>query len=124
MKEANKTGRKRLIADVVLVLCLLLFSLILFFAFRVGGEGNAVRVYVGDELVAEYPLSENGEFPLGDGGNVLKIENGEAYMIYSDCPDHLCERAGKVSLSGERIVCLPNRVIVEVVYDGSFDFVA
>jgi hypothetical protein len=35
-------------------------------------------------------------------------------MEYADCPDKLCIRQGIVSRSGERIVCLPNRVSITI----------
>ena len=35
-------------------------------------------------------------------------------MISADCPDHLCVKQGKISADGEMIVCLPNKVTVQI----------
>ena len=35
-------------------------------------------------------------------------------MVYSDCANQICVNTGAVSLAGESIVCLPNRVMVEI----------
>ena len=84
-------------------------------------EGAYVRVEVEGETVAEYPLSENGEYKLTDG-NTLVIEDGCAYMKDADCPDRTCVRTGKISERGQTIVCLPNKVSVTVVgNDGGVD---
>ena len=61
-----------------------------------------------------------------DGTNKLTVENGAAYMSYSECPDHTCENTGKIKYVGQTIVCLPNYLTVTVVgeSDNSVDFVS
>ena len=71
-------------------------------------------VYLGNDVIAEYPLSVDGEFSLNGGTNVLKIEDGKAYMLYAQCPDGWCKNQGKIYLSGERITCLPNKVMIMI----------
>lgn len=105
-------ARKRYIYDAVLIVSLLAVCLFLFFFFYKDSGGAIAEVYIEDRVVARYSLSEDGEYPIGDGSNILKIEDGKAFMLYADCPDGWCKRQGRVSLSGERITCLPNRVIV------------
>lgn len=80
-------------------------------------EGSIVRVSVDGDVFAEYPLCEDGEYEINGGTNLLVIENGSAYMKYASCPDGLCKNQGRKSLSGEKIVCLPNRVLVEIFAD-------
>ncbi|MBQ7332974.1 MAG: NusG domain II-containing protein [Clostridia bacterium] len=125
MKEANVAQKKRLIFDLALVLCLLLFALVLFFVTRKTNDGGTfVRVTLGGELVAEYSLEINGEYTLNGGTNILLISNGEASVIYANCPDKICKKTSPISLVGERIVCLPNRIMIEIVGDGEVDFVS
>lgn len=77
-------------------------------------EGDSVVVRVDGKKVAEYSLSQDGEYVLNGGTNVLKIEGGKAYLTEADCPDHLCMNQGKISKNGETITCLPNRLTVTV----------
>jgi len=35
-------------------------------------------------------------------------------MVDSACPDKLCVRSGWISRPKESIVCLPNRVVIEI----------
>ncbi len=41
-------------------------------------------------------------------------ENGEIYVKEASCPDKVCVRSGKISKTGEGIICAPNRVAVEI----------
>ncbi len=35
-------------------------------------------------------------------------------MDKADCPDKLCVKQGKISKSGESIICLPHKVVVKI----------
>ncbi len=116
-------NKKKLLFDISLIAVLLIAasSAILIMG-TLSKSGAAVRVSVNGAAVAEYPLSQSGEYSLADGGNILVIKDGEAYISSADCPDRLCVSMGRISRTGERITCLPNRVIVEIVgeSDGIF----
>jgi hypothetical protein len=77
-------------------------------------DGSYVIVRVDGVEVAKYSLSKDGEYELNGGTNILRIEDGNAFLIYADCPDHLCVNQGKIDQSGETITCLPNRLTVTV----------
>ena len=104
---------------------MLLFALVLFFiTIKTNDGGEFVRVSIGGEFVAEYPLLVDGEYVLNGGTNVLLIKNGEASVVEANCPDKICKRTAPISFIGERIVCLPNKLMIEVVGEGEFDFVS
>ena len=117
-------GNKKLIADIILVSSLLAVSLsVLIFMTFTRETGAVARVSVNGVTVAEYPLSINGKYTLNGGTNVLVIEDGYAYLVYSECPDKTCVmgngiHGNKISYNGERIVCLPNKVMIEIVGTG------
>ena len=112
-------GNKKLLADVILVLSLLALGLSVFLITTLTREkGSTVIVSVNGDDKCEYSLSQNGEYSLNGGTNVIIIEDGAVYMKSADCPDRLCVHQGKKSMNGERIVCLPNRVEVRVEGDG------
>ena len=77
-------------------------------------DGAYVVVRVNGVEVAKYSLLEDGEYQLNGGTNVLKIENGKAFLTSANCPDHLCVKQGKIDQSGETITCLPNRLTITV----------
>ena len=112
-------GNKKLLADIILVASLLVISLSVFLIISLTGKDGATAVVsVDGKKVAEYSLSVDGEFSLNGGTNTLVIKDGQAYVSYASCPDGLCKNQGRISRVGERIVCLPNRVMVEIVGEG------
>ena len=112
-------GNKKLIADIILIASVLVVGLSVFLIVNsTREEGNFVRVSIDGRQVAEYSLSVDGKYSLNGGTNVLVIKNGRVYMKYADCPDGLCVNQGEVYNVGQKIVCLPNRVMVEVVGEG------
>jgi hypothetical protein len=48
------------------------------------------------------------------GTNVVEIENGGARMLDADCRDKICIKEGFKDKNGETIVCLPNKLVVEI----------
>ena len=110
---------RRLIFSVVLIFSLLAVGVSCYFIIESTREaGAAVIISLDGGSVAEYSLKESGEFSLNGGTNILVIEDGKAYIKSADCPDKTCVRQGKIFKTGERIVCLPNRLMVEVVGNG------
>ncbi len=114
----RKIGKK-FYYDVILILALLIVALSVFIIWRVTRDEGAFAVVTLDgEEIGRYSLFVDGEYSLNGGSNLLVISDGEAYMSSADCPDKVCVHTGKISLSGERIVCLPNRVEVKITSEG------
>ncbi len=106
---------KKYSLDIVVVSVLLLISLlILGFVLLLRTDGETVTVEVDGVTVGEYSLSVDAVYELNNGTNTLVIEDGKAYMKNTACPDHTCEKTGKIYRTGETIVCLPNKIIVKV----------
>ena len=127
MEIEKKESIKKYRLDVVLIALLLLLSLSLLLFVLLDKEDGAIAVVeVNGVTVGSYPLSVDGVFPLNGGTNVLIIEEGTARLVESQCPDHTCERTGRVRYVGQTIVCLPNRLSVTVTGDAQngVDFVS
>ena len=75
-------------------------------------NGSTVVVKSNNKTVAEYPLNIDREVNLEHNSFVIK--DGEVYMSFADCKNQICVKTGKISKRGECIVCLPNRVILEI----------
>ena len=104
--------------DFILIGSVLAIAILLLVIFNINKEdGSYVTVRIGGNEVAQYSLSRNGEYSLNGGTNILKIENGEAWMIEANCPtlgDTRCTAQGKISKTREFIYCQPNNVLVTV----------
>ncbi len=105
--------------DYILVF-LILFSAIylLFYLTNYFGNINStvVIVTVNNKEYGRYDLYKNQEIIVYDNGhyNKLIINEGIVTMIDADCDDLLCVYSKPIEKSYETIVCLPNRVVVEL----------
>lgn len=79
-------------------------------------NGKQIQISVDGEVYGVYYLDESNhiEVKTDTGINIVCIENGAAYMEYADCPDQYCVQQGKIHLSHETLVCLPHKLVVEV----------
>jgi hypothetical protein len=125
--ENQGAAKKKYRLDIIVIVAILLASiaLLLIMTFT-REEGATVVVEIDGKTVATYSLYQNGEYSLNGGTNVLVIENGQAYLNYSNCPDHTCEKTGKIQYVGQTIVCLPNLLTITIKGEasGGVDFVS
>ena len=113
---AESGKRRKIIADLILIFCVVLVALSVFLvAFLTSEDGAYVSVRIEDGESVRYSLSEDGEFVLLGGKNILVIKDGKAYMSHADCPDKTCVRTGGISKTGEQIICLPNKVYISII---------
>ncbi len=122
------TGKKKRLAktDLLLLGCLLFAAAgsMAVAAVYTKNEGALVRITIDGSTYGVYPLSGQQDVSVGTDGNitnVLRIAGGEAKMVEADCPDQLCIHQKAVSRQNESIVCLPNKVVVQVEGDGAQD---
>jgi hypothetical protein len=104
--------------DLILIGAILAIALVAFAIVQMLSEDGAyVSVRIDGKEVATYSLSIDGEYALNGGTNILKIENGEAWMLDANCPTRgqtRCTAQGKISKTTESITCEPNKLVVIV----------
>lgn len=108
-------------ADIILGLIILVIGgITCFFAYSFGETGDVLTISVEGKEYGRYELSKEQKIAIdkGEHHNVIEIKDGKGKMIQANCPDGYClhqyEKAGGISNSNERLVCLPNRVIVTI----------
>lgn len=77
---------------------------------------NAV-ITVDGQLYKTVPLNgaaEQIEIKTEFGHNILKKFDGGIQMIFADCPKKISMAMGFISRPNETIICVPNRVYVEI----------
>ena len=120
--DSTRVFRKQ---DMFLILFFLIIAATGLLWLYAGRErGDTVQVTVDGTVIGEYPLERDDTIRIeGIGGNnTLKIRDGQADMTDADCPDKICVNHATISDVGESIVCLPHRVVVEIVSsDGETD---
>lgn len=112
MKERSEGHVKKndwmLVLGILLLICL---SGAVLYGKR--SSGRYVSVQVDKERFGRYDLAEDQVIEI-KGGNRLEIKDGKAFMVYADCPDQICVETAPVCSTHEVIVCMPNKVIVEI----------
>lgn len=114
--------------DMILIAILLVLAGILYLFFFGGAEaGGNIRISVDGKIEKELPLDENTTYRVEgvQGYNIVEIKDGYAHMQDGDCPDKLCVEHKRIHLTGETIVCLPHKLVVEIIggEDREFDVV-
>lgn len=111
--------------DLVLISILLVAALI-FLVPRWVGENESEKnhnipltatITVDGQLYKTVELTEEEQIiriETDHGLNVLKVHDYGIEMIEADCPDEVCLTFGFVDKKNQSIVCLPNKVLVEV----------
>lgn len=102
--------------DLYVIGVMVLIGIIGLIAYRFFDAGEYAVVYVSGEKKAVYPLCEDISVEIEGyrGSNLLIIEDKKAYLKEATCPDKLCVGMGAISKSGQTIICLPNRVSIEI----------
>jgi len=114
----KKPGKKEIICLVVLFIIVLAVWLGYRHMMAETDSGNLVRITVDGEEYGVYNLEQDQEIPIeidGEVTNTLVIKDGKADMIEADCPDQICVNTAAIYAENETIVCLPHKVVVEVI---------
>lgn len=89
-------------------------------AFEQGGTRYCLLLYteggVFTRWYEEKPDQETERIKTwGKSYNLVTISGGRVWMEEADCRDQLCVHHIPISTGGESIICLPNRLVVEIV---------
>lgn len=99
----------------LLVLAVLSGLLLLFFLLTNNASTKAI-ISIDNQEIATLDLNKNIIKTFTDGHVSLKVEvkNKSIRIIEIDCPNHLCVKQGFIQTTKEKIVCLPNKVIISI----------
>lgn len=120
-KVLNKKNRIIKLGDIFVIIFIIALSITILFATKKGGfeEGSIVNIKVDGEIIKSIKIDGkmtghiehiHSEF----GENDIEITKHGVKMYKSDCKDKLCIKMGEITNKGESIVCLPNRLVVEI----------
>lgn len=122
--------------DIILMVIVLLIGSVAFFGMKVVQNANksSSEVLIKHEgvIIKTIPFDETTDetFTFNDGEhyNLIVIKDGKAFVQEADCRDQICVKTNPIALNGEIIVCLPNKITVEVFseekQDGGLDSIA
>lgn len=110
---------KSLKIDIILIISVLIAAFFIwavpFFTQR--GKPASVNVFQDGQKIGVYSLSEDQTVFIPceeEHYNLLFISNGAASISDADCPDGLCVKAHSIQQSGESIICLPHKLVIQI----------
>jgi hypothetical protein len=113
LRQSLKTG------DYMLVILLGLFSLVSWELLHHRESGNHALIYEDGNQIADITLGSDQTIqvrgPLGI--SVIEVKNGKIRMAASPCPQQICVRMGQISKAHSSIVCVPNRIVIQIPAD-------
>ena len=104
-------------ADIILAAALIIVGLAMSYILSFGQTvGSELLITCNGEKFGSYSLYENKEIEIkqNDHINKVTINNGVVSMSFSDCHGQDCIHQGEITKSGETIICLPNKVVLEI----------
>lgn len=93
---------------------------------RAGKPGAYVAISVDGESRGSYPLSEDRRIRIdsSEGYNIIEISGGQVSVSEADCPNGDCMRYGRISKTGQIILCLPHRLAITIISEGGPDAIS
>lgn len=81
--------------------------------------GTVANIYLDGECIRSIDLSQVAEaytFTVDGsaGTNTVRVEPGRICVSHADCPDQVCVHQGWISTGVTPIVCLPNRLVIQI----------
>lgn len=105
-------------ADIILFIAILVIgSLISWWSVSGSITGDKVLISSDGKEYGIYSLSEDRTIDVTVDGhtNHITIKDGIVSMTYSTCKNQVCVNTGAISQTKDAIVCLPNKIVVEIV---------
>ena len=118
MSGSNKAPvifRKNDLFLIIGIVALAVLMLVVFVRSAAGGGEAVLEITYGSSVYGIYPLSEDREISIEDKNTVV-IKDGQVFMAEADCPDKLCVNSKPISSRGQSIVCLPNRIVLKIIW--------
>ena len=90
-------------------------AMLAFFALRASGDTLYAEVWQDDRLVERVELTDTTDRTIDlDGHNVIVLSGKTAVMQSADCPDQVCVDQGWIYDGTVPVVCLPNRLVIQI----------
>ena len=86
-------------------------------SWRAGHDQSVAYIYRDNRLLGVYQLDRPQVVVVGDKDRTdmkIEIRAGAIRVAESNCPRGVCKQAGWVRTPGRSIVCVPNRVVIEL----------
>lgn len=103
--------------DIILIVVLICISATFILINKINSKkGTIALVYYDNKIIKKIDLSIDKVYNVkGYNGNVkIIVKEGKIKVDKENSPHHLCSKQGYISKSYESIICLPNKIVIEI----------
>lgn len=104
-------------ADILLIVGILILAAAGLFVWgNLQKTGAYVDIMVDGTSVKTLQLNKDASYEVKQelGVNTVVVRDGSVTVRNADCPDKICENHRAISKTGETIICLPHKLVVEI----------
>ena len=105
--------------DIIVIVCILLLSSGIILKSKLGLNWQSEKVtkasvYHEGKLHKHLKLTEDQEIILLKGKMVVEIKGKKVRVKKSECPRQVCVNVGWIQHTGEAIICVPFKTLIEI----------
>ncbi len=106
-----------------LIACIIALSVVFIPLLHSAARGRIAIIRIGDAVVETLVLENDQKLVVAGrlGETEIEVKDGQVRVVRSPGPQKLCVRRGWISKSGQMLICLPNRVTVEIPGEAGYD---
>ncbi len=107
-------------ADILLIVGILILAAAGLFAWKkLQKPGAYVVIMIDGKSVKTLQLDKDVSYEVKQetGVNTVVVKDGSVTVRNADCPDKICEKHRAINQTGETIICLPHKLVVEIKED-------
>ena len=105
-------------ADWILIVTVIVLAALLWLIFyRAPAPAMRAEITVDGVLIRSEPMAADRVTIVVEneyGRNDVVVNRDTVEVVWADCASQVCVRTGKISRPGEKIVCLPHRLVVTI----------
>lgn len=87
-------------------------------------SGSRVIIKTDGKVYGSYSISENRTVTVKQGKktNTVRIHDGEVSVTHASCHNQVCVKHKAIHTTGESIICLPNKMVVQIQGKGGDEY--
>lgn len=103
--------------DIKLIIIIFVFIILLsIFLYKPKHSASLANVYYDSELILTIDLNKDNIYEVSGYNGIVKIEvkNKKIRVIEETSNYNICSKQGYIENEGDSIICLPNKIIIEL----------
>lgn len=105
--------------DIIIIISVIISALLIFFITSdmliYESDVIFVEINLNGDIIHKLSIEDDVEILVEDNyQNLVVIEGNSVKVINSTCPDGVCENFGNIQKEGQTIICMPNKLIIQI----------